>query len=244
RPSNLVSPFAAQEGDAPRVEASEDTIAVVLHLVEPGFSARSLAHEGGELGGNELRELRAADPGHVGDRDGRVAPTPARRSRAKRGRRLARGDLLAPVAIRVPYVVGGGGDLLQRSPRVHAPGLELDDVGRPPGARLGVALLDQEPAPPAVVATPPATDPHERPAPAELFPLESELEVAGPVALMRIADGLPGAAVPQEHRPATVLALRDDALEGAVLERLILAQSHEFIFPRVTPSVHRKPRGF
>ncbi len=47
----------------------------------------------------------------------------------------------------------------------------------------------------------------------ELVALEVELELAGAIAGVGVAVGVPAAAIPQHDRTAAVLALRDGALE-------------------------------
>src|SRR6185436_19318401 len=99
--------------------------------------------------------------------------------------------------------------------------------------RLGVAVLDQQPALPRVPCLPLVVDPDERPAPLQLFAVERELEAAGVVALVRVLLRLPRPAVPQEHRAPAVLALGDDALERAVLDGMILDVHREAPIERV-----------
>ena len=81
-----------------------------------------------------------------------------------------------------------------------------------------VALLEQEPL--AVLAA----HPREHPLPAELDPVELELELATLHLLGRgpVAEGAVRAAVPDDGRPGAVAALGDHALEVAVLERMVL----------------------
>src|SRR5262249_51799580 len=50
---------------------------------------------------------------------------------------------------------------------------------------------------------------------------------------VRMAHGLPGAVVPEEHRPATVLPLRDHSLEGPVFDRMVLGADRETLLGRV-----------
>src|SRR5690606_21196612 len=88
-------------------------------------------------------------------------------------------------------------------------------------ARLGVAALDQQPAGLAAVARA-RPHAHEVPAPAQLLAGELERQVALLEPRVRIADRLPGAAVPHEDAAATVLAGRDHAFEVGVLERVVL----------------------
>src|SRR6185312_14231022 len=86
--------------------------------------------------------------------------------------------------------------------------------------RLLVALLDEEPRLLALVLV--AVHAHQRPAPVELLAVELELELAFTVALARIAEGQPFAAVPNDHGASAVLPGRDHALEARVGERMVL----------------------
>ena len=63
---------------------------------------------------------------------------------------------------------------------------------------------------------------NQMPAAVELFAHELEIEMALGETLVRIADRRPGPAVPDQHRAAAVLALRDRPLERAVFERMVL----------------------
>jgi hypothetical protein len=106
-------------------------------------------------------------------------------------------------------------------------GLGLGLGGRPRRAlrgrrRLarGVRALDQEPLLAVPLAR--AAHAHERPAPAQPLAGELEVELAPGEAALRVALGLPGAAVPDLDRAGAVLAGRDAALEAPVLERVVL----------------------
>ena len=100
------------------------------------------------------------------------------------------------------------------------PGLGDAELARRSGVL--VPFLDQEPAPAVRVApvAPPEAD--QGPASAKLLAGEGELQPAFTQPGDRIAGGHPGAPVPHENRSATVLARGDDALEAAVLERVVL----------------------
>src|SRR5215471_21620125 len=135
--------------------------------------------------------------------------------------RLGR-SCLASLPVRMPDATLGGGDLIEGAPGARALGLGVHHAGASTRARRFVPLLDEEPAPPIVIASLTPPDPHERPSAVKLLAVEGELEITVPVALVRIAYGLPGPAVPHHHRAAAVLALRNGALEAAVFERMIL----------------------
>src|SRR6476659_5638337 len=79
------------------------------------------------------------------------------------------------------------------------------------------------------------------PAPMELLPFKREIELALGVAPVRIAIRDPAPAIPDHHGAATVLALRDRALEGVVLDRMILDVNRKPLFAgnEAGPSRHR-----
>ena len=66
----------------------------------------------------------------------------------------------------------------------------------------------------------------------EFFAVEGELEVALLVSGFRIL-GLPIAAVPELHRAAAILALRDRAFEIAVIERMVFHLHRQPLVMRV-----------
>jgi len=73
-----------------------------------------------------------------------------------------------------------------------------------------------------VAVTIAAAHSHQVPAAVQLFAFEHEIEVPLGIALVRIAFGNPSPAIPDHHRAAAVLALRNGALEGIVFDRVIL----------------------
>lgn len=84
-----------------------------------------------------------------------------------------------------------------------------------------VALLDQEPVVAALFLGS-AAHAHQRPAPLEMPPVEEELELALGIALVGIAERLPGAVVPHHDGAGAILSGGDRALESAVRERVVL----------------------
>jgi len=92
--------------------------------------------------------------------------------------------------------------------------------------------LMKEPASPLVALLPPS-DPDKDPGAPELLALENELEIPFAVSLARIADGLPGAAVPHEHRAPAVFAFRYRSLEVPVFQWVILDVHGEALVTRV-----------
>src|SRR5205085_154143 len=155
-----------------------------------------------------------------------------RRARALRARR-ARGGLAPPRARRRGLGLDGaelGDQALDRGRRVPARGLRdvaalgvrdlreqapgRDRVG--PGfrdvlVRRGrVAVLDEQPGALVARAAAAARGVYQHPRAAELLAVQRKLELAlGDGALDVGLVGLPGAAIPDHHRPAAVLVLRD-----------------------------------
>src|SRR5580698_10206336 len=71
------------------------------------------------------------------------------------------------------------------------------------------------------------------PTAAQLVAVQNKLEMAFGVALMRIAFRLPSPAVPDHHRAAAILPLRDRALELVVFDRVILDVHGETLIVRI-----------
>ncbi len=69
--------------------------------------------------------------------------------------------------------------------------------------------------------------------PASFSPCKLELQLPLLQRELRVDDGRPRPAVPEHHRPRPVLAFRDDALEGAVLDRVVLDAHGEPLVARV-----------
>ena len=191
RPVALVP---AHQPHLPILETGEDAVAVELQLVQPLLARRRLGGDRRKLGRDELRQ----------------AATP--RSRLVLGGEH-RPVFLAAAALRMPDAIPRRGDLLHAPPGRDAFRAGLGDAELLRRPRLGVAVLDQQPALPRVPSLPLVIDPDERPAPLQLLAVERELEAAGVIALVRVFLRLPRPAVPQEHRAPAVLALGDDALE-------------------------------
>ncbi len=135
-----------------------------------------------------------------------------------------------------PQGVALGEDLVVGSTRLHAPWVVL---GIPARDRIRIPLVDQEPGVARVVLERPGGGILRpiRPAPSapagshdgepasELGPVEPELELAvghGSQAVGGLGFGLPRSPVPHDDVARSVLALRNDALEVQVLDRVIL----------------------
>jgi hypothetical protein len=154
-----------------------------------------------------------------------------------RARRLARGrcnasgragrDVLLDASVRVPHALStlALGDLGDRAAAHDREWLVLENVGLISFARLFVPGLDQQPRLLAFAAS--AIHAHEVPAAAQLLPIKREVEMTLLVALVRVALGVPMAAVPDHHGAAAILSLRDRALEAVVFDRMILDMDRE-----------------
>src|SRR6185437_8900930 len=82
-----------------------------------------------------------------------------------------------------------------------------------------IAMLDQEPVG-AIAAIAVVAHAHQHPASLQLVAIEAELEIA----LLETRGGIdrfPIAAIPQLHRAAAILPLRDRAFEIAIVERMV-----------------------
>src|SRR5690606_20538881 len=78
----------------------------------------------------------------------------------------------------------------------------------------------------------------------ELLAFKLEFKMALGVALMRVMDRGPGAAIPQDHRAAAIFALGNGTLEAAIFEGMVLDMNgqpllfrHEAWPPRHGPAL-------
>src|SRR5262249_40112055 len=97
-------------------------------------------------------------------------------------------------------------------------------------ARRRVVRLEQEPR--LLLLAWLARHAHQVPAALELLARELEAQMALAVAELRIELGRPRALVPDHHRAAAVGALRNDSLEAAVLDRMVLDMHREALLAR------------
>ena len=181
---------AGQEADLALAEVHHQPVAVELDLVQPVVALGRGLDRGGQLRLELVRRPALAGPGkgrRVRGRAGGGAGFPA----TARGAPGRTGGLRAAVG---PHRLGIGGDLVERSAAGHAVRKLRQDVEGPHRARVLVTLLDQQP----VLAVLPGLGGHpgEHPGPAELLPVQAELQVAAVVALDRVADRLPLSLVP------------------------------------------------
>ena len=88
-------------------------------------------------------------------------------------------------------------------------------------ARAVVLLLDEQPVPSRSPLL--RLHMHEHPGSFQAMPVQREFQVALAQPLLHTSAAAPAAFVPQRGRvPAAVFALRDGALEGAVVQRIVL----------------------
>ena len=211
--SRPVLAVAAQEAGGAVFEPAEDSVAVEFHLVPPARGFRSLGDQGAELRLDEFRKLRFDRSGNL---DALGHP------RCFRCRRWpARGS------IRAPDAVAPGRNLLETTPALDTFGLLVHDVELRLGSCELVPFLHEQPASAPVLRLFFFLQLHEHPRARELLAMEPELQEPRAVALVRVADRLPPAPVPEENRSAAVLPFRNDSLETAVLDRVILRLHRE-----------------
>src|SRR3546814_5887966 len=115
-------------------------------------------------------------------------------------------------------------DLLHHPPRLHRFRPLVENVRVLVAAGEVVVALDEQPV--LLLVARLLRHAHQMPAPAELLALQLEIEVPLGIALPGIAQRRPAAAVPQHHRAAAVLALRNGALEVADRKSTRLNSSH------------------
>src|SRR5690606_14528605 len=147
----------------------------------------------------------------------------------------------APAPLCAARTVAGlvGGDLGQAATRRDA---QRELAGQRVRVVTGVlvTLLDQQPV--LAFLLRPRAHAHEHPAAAHALAVRHETQLALLECPLRVVlRGLPGAAVPQHHRAAAVLSLRDRAFELGVRQRMILGADGEPLLPgnRARPAGHR-----
>ena len=210
-----VVPVAGEQADlAPVVDAGEHAVAVELDLEQPVFGlGRRLVDQGGEHGAHLGRQGAARRCGGLasGRRGGACADLAGGLGRGLRWRRraLSRGRCCEG---------GQGGD---------AVGQFVDDAEFGCGSGEGVFFLDEQPG---VLAGVLAFDADERPAPLQLVAVELEFEIALGITFVGIADGHPGALVPDDDFARAVLFGGDDAFEGVVADGVVFdVDGHAFV---------------
>jgi hypothetical protein len=99
--------------------------------------------------------------------------------------------------------------------------------------RSCITVLDQEPVVAFRLAFAIPAHAHQHPTSVQALAVEREFQVALRQPLVRVDLGFPIAAVPELHRAGAILALRDRALEVAVVERMILDLDREPLVVRI-----------
>ena len=149
---------------------------------------------------------------------------------AGRGRAHELGELHVDALERVAddALVLAAGDLVHR-----ATGLDGRVEARDAGLVLHaiVLLLDEQPVVVALAAL--RLHVHEHPRAFQAMPVEDELEIAVAQPFLHVHERLPVPFVPQHHGAAAVLALRNGALEGAVVQRVVLHAHGQPLVARV-----------
>ncbi len=197
-----VEPVAGDQSDLAFLDAGEQAIAVVFDLVQPVRARRCRA--------GECCELRLQI-----DRHRPLAPTGNTRERTR------------PVAFDftlsgIPHPVAVVGDRFER-----AAGLDTERIVHNDGVAAlrhsrVVALFDQKPIR-APFAGGFAAHPHQCPVAVQLLAAQFEFQRALGMGCCRVGIGRdPYAAVPQQHGAAAILPFGDDALEPAIIDRVVL----------------------
>src|SRR5260221_8782125 len=201
--SRPVETVAGEQGRLAARQPRQDAIAVELDLVQPVVAARRVIDQRRQLRLGRARQRRLARP----------------RQPFQQRRRLGCGPL---AAARIPYPVGMRRDRRHVAAAGDAERVLVDDSGA--AARLGelILLLDQQPVLAFLARGSPAHA-DERPFALQLLAVEGEFERAlaiGGFGVLVVR--LPGAVIPEQHRAAAILTPRNDALEIAIVERMVL----------------------
>ena len=94
-----------------------------------------------------------------------------------------------------------------------------------------VVSLDEQPV---RLARPlPAVNPDKHPAAVQLFAIEIEFQLALSQSIVRIADGRPRAAIPNDDFAGSVLPFGNAALERGILDRMIFDLDSQSFFTRI-----------
>ena len=215
-----VRPIVAVAGQQPHARAAPDreqAVAVELHLAEP---ARRIRRQG--IG--EARELRLRIVGQEG------------RNRSLRrgggGGGLGRRAALAGGGIGAGARLRGRAGRGERGFAFHPGGVEARLLER-------IMFLDEQPVLGAVFR--PGLEPDQHEFAVQPRTVEQEFQFALVERRLRIARKLrrPGAAIPCLDRAGAVIALRYDALEIGVVERVILGPDREPLVGRIAGRAFR-----
>ena len=226
--------LAGEQRRALLLDAQLHAIAVEFDLVDPQRAARRHVHDPRELRLDELRHRCARRGQRLRNfftmqvwrwpsPSPAPYPSPALSARGRgAGLRLRRGNFFC--AIGMPHVARTAGDLFQRASGFHRCEFRGQRLGLA-GSRFGIGFLDQQPvvawvAAAAFVAVAKAD---QRPAALHPLAVEADFQIAALEVTLGIG-GLrrPSPLVPKLYRAAAILALRNGAFEGAVVDRVVL----------------------
>ena len=235
-----VEAFARAQNGFAILDPHLHAIAVELDLVHPVRASGRPRHRLAQLRCDEVRQL----PGRSRAGVGGVA-----RRRGRLGFRLAgcAARLRRQSLIRIPDVVRSGArsgadherlgaaalalrDLIHRAARGDR-SVQVENVVVAAFPSVFVAMLDQQPVG-AFAAAAVVTHPHQHPAAMQLLAVEREFEIA----LLEAALGIvaaPGAAIPQLHGAAAILAFWNRAFEVAIVERMVFDLDGEALVFRI-----------
>src|SRR5829696_5943698 len=139
-------------------------------------------------------------------------------------------SILFPRPVAVPYGAFGASNLIHAAPGRGRQVLLLQDVGVLRAASKFVIRLDQEPILARLAGA--FVHTHQMPAAVQLGAVEAKLETTLLKGAVRVALGLPGAAVPDHHSPAAIFTLGNGAFELVVFDGMIFDMDGEPLFAR------------
>ena len=207
-PLGPVEALPAEERDAAIFQARLDAIAVMLDLVQPVAARRRLLRRCRQRGLDEARHGAGLGLRHRRGIDDGLASAAFL---------LRLGDL---ALARRPHTILLAGDRLDGAPRRGRMRPIDEDVRRIGRAGRLIVRLEQQPG--FLLLARLGRHAHEMPAALQLLAAQLEFEMSLAVAEGGIELGRPGALVPDHDGAAAILARRDDALETAILQRMIL----------------------
>ena len=135
----------------------------------------------------------------------------------RRAHQLGQLDVHVVEGVRGERLVFPARDLVHGAPGSHGRFEPIDAGIR---AHVVVLLLDEQPVHVALALL--RLHMHEHPGSFQAMPVQREFQVALAQPLLHVHKRLPPAFVPQHDGAAAVFALRDGALEGAVVQRMVL----------------------
>lgn len=208
-----VEPLPAEQLYAAVLEVSLQAVAVVLDLVQPAGTRRRRLRRRREAGLDVARHRRRLRFGDLGGIDRRLASALLR---------FGLGDFTLAGRPHPVLLARDRLDAAAGRSRVRPLREDVRRIGRP---RRLVVRLEQQPV--LVLLARLRAQAHEMPLAFQLLAVQLELQMAFLEAESRIELGRPRAFVPDHDRAAAVLALRDDALEAAIVERMVLGRHRQ-----------------